>query len=127
MPKATDWPPRPPIPTVALGAAYQYQGVNGGLKDKTVKVIALSWPGSSDPADAHLVHVQVVNKKGQPTETTFGCDPRWLSTSGMSPYREYGNLLSRGNKNIKQATGEPFGLIDAEEQSELLMEEGAES
>lgn len=122
MPKHNDWPTRPPIPKVKLDGVYQYQGGNNGLKDKMVKVIALSWPGSSAPDYAHLVHAQVVNKKGQPTETTFGCDPRWLSANGLSPYRQYGNDLSRGNKNIKPATAEPFGLVDAEEQSELLME-----
>jgi len=122
VPKHNDWPRRPSIPKVSLGMAYQYQGGSSNLKNKMVKVIALSWPGSSDPADAHLVHVQVVNKKGQPTETTFGCDPRWLAVEGLSPYRKYGNELSKGNKNIKPATAEPFGLVDAEEQSELLME-----
>lgn len=126
MPSANDWPPRPPIPSVSLGAVLQYQGGNNGLKNKSVKVIALSWPGSSDPADAHLVHVQVLGAKGQPTDQTFGCDPRWLSTNGLSPYRQYSNDLSRGNKNIKPATAEPFGLIDADDQAELLME-GIES
>ena len=122
MPKATDWPTRPSIPSVRLGELYQYQGGNKNLKDRNVRVIALSWPGSSDPEYAHLVHVQVVNKKGQPTETTFGCDPRWLATSGLSPYRQHSNDLSSGSRNIKQATAEPFGLVDAEEQVELLME-----
>lgn len=115
----TDWPPRPAIPVVTEGVVYQYQGINREFTSKKVKVIALSWPGSSSPLDAHLVHVQVVGRGGKLLESTFGCDPRWLSDGGLSPYSAYHNELAKGNKNMRAVAAEPFGLTDPDDQGEL--------
>jgi hypothetical protein len=114
-----DWPPRPAVPAVVEGGTYQYQGRCKEWNDKKVRVISLTWPGSSLPTDAHLVHCVVLGQKGKPTQETFGCDPRWLSDGGLSPYSAYHNDLSRGNKNIREATAKPFGLSDPEEQGDL--------
>jgi hypothetical protein len=119
-----NWPARPAIAAVIEGLVYQYQGVNKDLHGKKVKVIAQSWPGSTSPLDAHLVHVQVMGRKG-PTQTTFGCDPRWLSDGGLSPYSDYHNQLAQGNKNLKIATAEPFGLSDPDEDQVDLWDDDA--
>ena len=113
------WPPRPAVPAVVEGASYQYQGRCKDWNGKKVRVIALAWPGSSLPADAHLVHCVVLGRNGKPTQETFGCDPRWLSDGGLSPYSQYHNDLARGNKNMREVAAEPFGLSDPDEQGNL--------
>jgi hypothetical protein len=103
-----------------VGEVYRYQGRNNDLNGKSVKVLALHWDGSNLPEDEHLVHVVALGRGGKATETTFGCDPRWLSRNGeLSPNAEYHNLLAKGNKNIRpvKSDPDPFGLRDAEEET----------
>lgn len=114
-------PKRPTAPKPTVGQAYQYQGRQKDFSGKQVRVIADRWPGSSSAADACLVHVQVLGRKGQPTEATFGCHPGWLSQSGPAPYTRYHNELAKGNKAIKAAKVEPIGLVDPEDQDQLLL------
>jgi hypothetical protein len=114
----------PPIPDVRVGQEYTYQGMRKGFKDKRVRVIADHWPGSNSPEDAYLVHVARLGSKGEVTQDTWGCDPRWLSPDGKqaSPYLEYHNRVSKAVAKMKPVavTREPFGLADAEDELEQL-------
>jgi hypothetical protein len=95
------FPPRPPIPAVFVGKVYTYECCGKAYRKKKVKVIGDHWPGSNDPVDTHLVLVQLIDKKGQLIGSSFGCDPRWLTDGGLSPYSRYHNEVAKENKNIQ--------------------------
>jgi hypothetical protein len=95
-------PDRPPVPAVFVGRVYTYEGCGKIYRKKKVKVIATRWHGSSLESDSHLVHVQLIGKKGKLTDFTFGCDPRWLTDGGLSTYGRYHNELAKENKNIQE-------------------------
>lgn len=94
-------PTRPPVPIVYVGKVYTYEGCCKAYRKKKVKVIAGRWAGSNNSDDAHLVVTQLIDKKGQLIGSSFGCDPRWLTDGGLSPYSRYHNELARENKNIQ--------------------------
>jgi len=70
-------PPKPAPTPVTVGMTYTYQG-RGDMSGKQVRVLAHGHNG-----DASLASVVVLKGKAQdPTDTTFGCDPRWLALPG---------------------------------------------
>lgn len=114
-------PSRPPVQRVFVGRIYTYEGCGKTYRKKRVKVVAEKWPGSSALSDSHLVHAQLVGKKGELLGSTFGCDPRWLTDGGLSPYSRYHNELAKENKNILPVKEGSY-LKDAEE--EFLEDDG---
>lgn len=113
--------PSPPLPQITLGQTYTYQGRSKELSGKQVTVIGTHWPG--DPGDSTLVYVQVLSK-GKPASTCFGCDKRWLSSGGDSPYQRYSKQLAKATKGMRSAVAsQTVGLEDPEDQGELCFVE----
>ena len=101
-----------------VGDVLKYQG-KGSFTGKKVMVRSLTYPGWPE-----LVTVEVLKRGGVPTGRTAGVHPNWLASLGGESVLQAQERRARKLSAVtpkKRSNYQPmFGLLDAEEQMELL-------
>lgn len=101
-----------------VDAVLKYQG-RGSFSGKKVVVTSLTYPGWPG-----LVTVEVLNRGGLPSGKTAGVHPNWLAPLGgesfLSLQQRRARKLQATSPKRSAKQQRSFGLLDAEEQMELL-------